>query len=252
MKARPQQETVPADAAEARPQRRLKGGERVETILRAAAALFAREGLGGSTRQIARQLGVAQALLYRFFASKEQLIDKVYEAQFRDRWQDDWDRLLADDALPLEERLVRFYADYAARGDAVTVRLFVHAGLAGRSLPGARGARLTERIFAPVIRRLRQDRGLPDLVERPLMRGERELCMQLHSSVVFLGIRRHVYGMPMPDDLSDVIALYVRTFVAGAPAALRALHAGQTEWPGLRVRQLSPPRRKRREPDRDT
>jgi len=227
----------------AAPRRRLTGEARVDAIVRAAAELFAEEGLHGTTRQIAARLGVTQALLYKFFPSKDALIDRVYETQFRDRWDAAWDRLLADEALPMGERLRRFYTDYAGRADATTVRLFVHAGLAGRPLPGVRGARLTDQIFAPVIAGLRRDVGLPPFAERPMMRGERELCMQLHSSIVFLGIRRHVYRMPMPDDLSDVIALYVQSFVAGAPSALKALHEAESAPPGLKVPQLRPARR---------
>ncbi|MGI9450332.1 MAG: helix-turn-helix domain-containing protein, partial [Geminicoccaceae bacterium] len=130
------------DVTSNQPKRRLKGEARIDGILRAAAELFAEEGLGGTTRQIAARLGVTQALLYKFFSSKDLLIDQVYETHFRDRWDAGWDRLLVDEAFSLEERLVRFYADYAARADATTVRLFVHAGLAGRPLPGAHGAKL--------------------------------------------------------------------------------------------------------------
>ncbi len=238
------EKTHKVEAALALPKRRLTGEARVQAILQAAAQLFADEGLGGTTRQIAKQLGVTQALLYKFFASKDQLIDRVYETYFHDRWDTSWDRLLNDDTLLLEQRLLRFYGVYAERADAVAVRLFMHAGLAGRPLPGARGAKLTDQIFAPVITALRKDIGLPPFSDRAMMRGERELCMQLHSSVIFLGIRRHVYRMPMPDDLTDVIALYVRSFMAGAPEALKALHADDdTAWHGLRVRQLHPPQR---------
>lgn len=225
------------------PKRRLKGGARVDAILQAAAELFAEEGFSGTTRQIAKRLGVTQALLYKFFSSKDQLIGQVYETHFRDRWDTGWDQLLADDTLPLAERLVSFYAEYTARADAITVRLFVHAGLAGIPLPGAHGAKLTDQIFVPVIAALRRETNIPPFADRPMMRGERELCMQLHSSMVFLGIRRHVYRMPMPEDLSDVIALYVRGFIAGAPESLQALHTDTSLLQSLQVRQLSPPRR---------
>jgi AcrR family transcriptional regulator len=231
------------DVASNQPKQRLKGQARVDAILSAAAALFAEEGLGGTTRQIATRLGVTQALLYKFFPSKDMLIDQVYETHFCDRWDSAWDGLLVDETLPLEERLIRFYADYAARADATSVRLFVHAGLTGRPLPGAHGAKLTDRIFSPMIAALRSETDLPSIADRPMIRGERELCMQLHSSIVFLGIRRHVYQMPMPDDLNDVVALYVRCFVEGAPKALQALHSDESSWQSLQVRQLSPARR---------
>ena len=231
------------DVASDQPKRRLKGQARVDAILSAAAALFAEEGLGGSTRQIAARLGVTQALLYKFFPSKDQLIDQVYEKHFHNQWDSAWDGLLIDETLPLEERLIRFYAAYAGRADAISVRLFVHAGLAGRPLPGAHGAKLTDRIFSPVVAALRSRTGIPPIKDCPMMRGERELCMQLHSSIMFLGIRRHVYQMPMPDDLSDVVALYVRSFIAGAPKALQSLHSDDSSWQSLQVHQLSPARR---------
>ena len=48
--------------------------------------------------------------------------------------------------------------------------------------------------------------------------------MTIHASMVFLGIRRHIYGMPMPDKLDDVVRLYIENFLAGAGATLRKLH----------------------------
>src|SRR3546814_15806078 len=66
-----------------------------------------------------------------------------------------------DRKLPLEERLGDFYFAYHARSDALSMRLFVRAGLEGHSLPGRHGARLTTRIFEPVIAALREEAGLP-------------------------------------------------------------------------------------------
>jgi hypothetical protein len=108
-------------------------------------------------------------------------------------------------------------------------------------LPGARGARLTDQIFAPITSGLRELAALPPLDQRPMVRGERELCMQLHGSIVFLAIRRHVYRMRMPSAVDDLIRMYVATFVDGAPATLRRLHAGE-EGDNLRVTQLRPAR----------
>jgi AcrR family transcriptional regulator len=218
--------------------RRLPGAERRARIVQKAAEVFAEQGFAATTRELARQLGVTQALLYKFYATKHALIDAVYDNVFRDRWNPAWADLLTDASRPTGERIAAFYIAYHGRMDGIAMKLFVRAGLAGMALPGARGARLTEQIFAPITAGLRALAGLPPLDQRPMMRGERELCMQLHGSIVFLAIRRHVYRMPMPPSVEDVIRMYVATFVEGAPATLRQLHADAQS--NLAVRQLRP------------
>jgi len=220
------------------PRRRLSGAERRERIVRQAAEVFAEEGFAATTRELAKRLGVTQALLYKFYPSKQALIDAVYETMFRDRWDPAWADLLSDRSIPPGERIAAFYMAYHDRMDGVALKLFVRAGLAGMALPGARGAKLTEQIFAPVTAGLRELARLPPLDQRPMMRGERELCMQLHGSIVFLAIRRHVYRMRMPAGVDDVIRMYVATFVEGAPATLRRLHADEDS--NLGVTQLRP------------
>src|SRR3546814_20115545 len=91
------------------------------------------------------------------------------------------------------------------------MRLFVRAGLEGHSLPGRHGARLTTRIFEPVIASLREADGLPPFSECGMTRGERELAMTLPRAVVFLGIRKHIYQIPVPPPIADVIDLPMYT-----------------------------------------
>src|SRR3546814_3702919 len=93
-------------------------------------------------------------------------MDDALAAGLRDSWNGEWDTWLADRKLPLEERLGDFYCAYHARSDALSMRLFVRAGLEGHSLPGRHGARLTTRIFEPVIAALREEAGLPPFSER--------------------------------------------------------------------------------------
>jgi AcrR family transcriptional regulator len=216
----------------------LSGAERRARIVQKAAEVFAEDGFAATTRELAGRLGVTQALLYKFYPSKQALIDAVYPGVFQGRWDPGWTDRLADGSMPVGERIAAFYIAYHGRMDGVALRLFVRAGLAGMAQPGARGARLTEQIFAPITAGLRALAGLPPLDQRPMIRGERELCMQLHGSIVFLAIRRHVYRMPMPPSVDEVIRMYVATFVVGAPATLRRLHAGEAG--NLGVRQLRP------------
>ena len=203
--------------------------QRRAQMIEKAAGFFARHGFDASTRDLARALGVAQALIYRHFKSKDDLIDQTLAAtlgavQIGSRSGGAEPGALADVTIGLEERLAGFYGAFVAGATETRMRLFMRAGLDGRSWPQRRGAALTTQVFEPVIAAIRFHAGLPAADKRPLMRGERELAMMLHASMVFLGIRRHVYGMPMPDSLDDIVRLYVRTWLAGAVPAIRDLH----------------------------
>src|SRR3546814_3661518 len=73
-------------------------------MIEEAAAFFAEVGFEGATRALAARLGVTQALIYRYFPSKQDLIDAALAEVFGDRWNPEWEALLADAARPLEER----------------------------------------------------------------------------------------------------------------------------------------------------
>ena len=69
--------------------RRVARGTREERIVAAAMDFFAEHGFRASTRDLAKRLGVTQALLYRYFKSKQALIDRVFAEVFVDQWDED-------------------------------------------------------------------------------------------------------------------------------------------------------------------
>jgi AcrR family transcriptional regulator len=209
-------------------------------MLEAAVPFFAEHGFSASTRELARHLGVTQALIYKHFGSKDAFIGSLLERTF-DGVRRREPSVLDDDTQPLTDRLATFYSG-AGRSSKDRIRLFVRAGLDGWPVPGRYGARLTRHVFRPVILALRREAGLAGLAERPLMRGERELAMMLHASIVFLGIREHIYRMPMPGDRERLVRFYVEIYLPGALAQLRRLHEGEV-GDGLAVTQLAPPSR---------
>jgi AcrR family transcriptional regulator len=221
---------------------RLPRGTRAQRIVEEATRLFAERGFAASTRELAARLGVTQALLYRYFPSKEQLIERVFESSFQNFASRTVDDALLDRTRPLEQRLIDFYRRRLARITSTSMRLFVRAGLDEQGLANRVSVPLTETVLAPIVEELRHEVGLPAGAERPLMRGERELAMALHGGLTFIAIRKHVYGMPMPDDLSDLVALQVRAFLPGAHEEIRRLHAAPDQ-PTLTVRQLDRRRR---------
>jgi AcrR family transcriptional regulator len=210
--------------------------ERMAAMLDQAVPVLADAGLAVSTRTLAAALGVTQALIYKHFSSKEAFVSAVLARAFGNKGRDPI--ILRDESRPLAERLVAFYSGRSDRTGGDRIRLFVRAALEGWPVPARRGAALTRQVFEPVVRALREEAGLPSLEERPMLRGERELVMMLHGSVVFLGIREHVYRMPMPDDRDAVVRLQVDTFLAGALPTLHRIHAGEA-GASMMVEQLA-------------
>jgi AcrR family transcriptional regulator len=208
---------------------RLKPGSREPAIVVAAAEFFAEHGFGGTTRALSQRLGVTQALLYRYFPSKQALVERVFRLVFADRWEPGWSVLLSDSALPLEERLIRFYCAYHRRSSTTSMRLWMRASLDGMNFAGRYSRPLTDRILRPVVAGLRDAAGLSDFAARPMLRGERELAMSLHGGIVFLAIRKHIYRMVMPDNVDELIGLQVRAFLPGALAEITRLHGPAAE-----------------------
>jgi AcrR family transcriptional regulator len=210
-------------ATERAPRRRLAPEDRQEQILQAAIAFFARHGFEASTRDLASEIGITQPLLYRYFPTKESLIDSVYEEIFVRRWNPEWEEWLADRAVPLEARLQRYLVDYGRfvlRSDFV--RIFIQAGLSREGINQKYLARLRERHFVLIAREMRQTFGIPEPKDQAALDEEIELIWAMHSSVFYLGVRKWIYQLPTPREVERVIDLRVRAFLSGVPAVLKA------------------------------
>ena len=80
-------------------------------IIAAAARLYAEHGFDVPLSRIARAARVPEARLRRIGNLREQVLAQL----FAGRWKPEWDSLLIDRRLPLEERLTRFYAQYRGK-----------------------------------------------------------------------------------------------------------------------------------------
>ena len=110
---------------------RLDPATRRQQILDAAIAYFAEAGFGVQTRELTRRIGVSQPLLYRYFPSKQDLIQAVFDSVFLRRWDPSWEKLLHDKSIELRERLRQFYVLYAkATYRPEWIRIYMYAGLA--------------------------------------------------------------------------------------------------------------------------
>ncbi|WP_346899087.1 TetR/AcrR family transcriptional regulator [uncultured Roseibium sp.] len=196
-----------AECDERSSRRRLPPGERRQQIVDGAVAFFAEVGLEGNTRDLAKRLGVTQSLLFNYFATKDDLIEAVYEQVYLNRLSPDWPTRLTDRSVSLRQRLLDFYTEYSTLiFQYEWMRIFMFSGLYG--------AQLNRRYL----------KHLGDVILRPLL-GELELAARsdevpvmediwnLHGGIVYIGIRQHIYRMPCPDDPSEAISRAVDRFL---------------------------------------
>jgi AcrR family transcriptional regulator len=214
-----------ADPFAVPPGRRLTPEAREQQIIAKAIEHFATHGFSGSTRELARQLGVTQPLLYRYFPSKEALIERVYQEVYK--WDSAWEKLIADRTIPLEQRLASFYKSYARTIlQRQWIRTFIFAGLSREGLNTKYLAKLRDRVFVPVLREVHAAYDIPGPSGGVRLDAEIELVWSLHASIFYLGVRKWVYGLSVPDDLDEVIDRQVDVFLNGTPATLKKMNVG--------------------------
>lgn len=109
-----------------KPRKRMDRDEREALIVKEAVNFFAEHGLEGKTRDLAAQIGITQPLLYRYFPSKESLIERVYQEVYVSRWNPEWETLISNREIDFLDRMVRFYQEYADKiYDYAWVRIFI-------------------------------------------------------------------------------------------------------------------------------
>ncbi len=224
-KASPSPRVKPVEANKPSRQR-LTPEEREHDIIQRAVSVLARHGFEVSTRDLAKELGITQPLLYRYFPNKEALVDRVYEEVFVRRWNPEWEEWLSDRSTPLRERLCRYLKDYARfilRNE--WIRIFIYAGLSRGGINQKYLARLRERHFAVIARELRHEYDIPDPRNEIEEEDEIELVWATHSSVFYLGVRKWIYEQPIPKNIDHVIEMRVDAFLQGVPTVLRSTRA---------------------------
>ena len=147
------------------------------------------------------------------FDNRKRLRERVLAQLFAGRWKPEWDALLVDRRLPLDERLTRFYTQYRGKIQRAEARLWTRAGLLGRHGP-AFSRTLEKRILIPVVRELRHAAGVPS--RRAASRKEIELVQMLHGAIAFPHTRSYIFDMNVYGRLPDLVAMMVRVWLPGA------------------------------------
>ncbi|MBL8591017.1 MAG: helix-turn-helix transcriptional regulator [Methylobacteriaceae bacterium] len=199
----------------------------------AAARYFAEVGFSGPTRDLARRVGVTQPLLYKYFASKADLVEAVFARVYLDRLDPGWRALIVDRRRPLRARMVEFYRRYT---DAIFtyewMRIFMFAGLAGENLNARYLEHVRELLMKPLLAEIS--------AAAPARKPDIEDMWSLHGSIIYLGIRKHIYQWPAPDDALPAIERAIDRFLGEFAPAARAV-SPEVSPP----RASTPPRRAR-------
>jgi AcrR family transcriptional regulator len=217
--------TIAGQKAKASPPKRAKPEQirmspqdRRRQILDEAADFFSQFGLTAQTRGLAAACGISQRLLYRYFPTKEALLDEVYKSAIAGPFKAVWFAQLADRGVPLENRLTSFYRDYFATiFTSRWLRLFMYASLADMGMaPNYTSTvviQLLETIMAETAHE--QSVGLPD--DKDLLH---EIAWTLHGALSHYAIRRHLYRFEQPVLEDTVVAIHVAQFLGGFRAAV--------------------------------
>ncbi len=210
----PGRKTSPVPAAA--PRLRLAPADRERQIIEGAIAYFSEVGFSGQTRELSSRLGITQPLLYRYFANKQALVERVYQTVFEGRWNPKWIALLSDRTVPLRDRLVEFYRQYAeATYRPEWIRIYMYAGLSDPTL-NRRYIQLVRKQLMPVYcRELRHACGLPD-TDADVVDEEMEFVWNLHGGIFYMAMRQHVYKTKVNVDFLTQVAFAVENFLAGA------------------------------------
>jgi AcrR family transcriptional regulator len=206
--------------------KRLSPEERKRTLLEKAIDYFSEEGFEGGTRELARQLGITQPLIYRYFSTKADLINEVYHAVYVSQWDDGWARTLQTRDRPLRERLRIFYEGYtSAIFNRRWMRIFFFAGLKGLDINKRYIARVSEHLLRPICREMRVELGFDDK-DRPLTQDELDLVWMMHGIIFYQGIREHIYKVSDPVNHPFSIEVAIDMYVTQAKGVVTDVFEG--------------------------
>jgi AcrR family transcriptional regulator len=200
---------------------RLSPNERRRHLIQEATSYFAEVGFGGSTRELAKRIGVTQPLLYRYFPNKDDLVQAVYESVFLNRWRSEWTALLQNRSIPLRDRLVRFYCSYSEVAFTPEwLRIYLFSGLKGADINRWYIKLIEDRILNPIIRELYVERGHIVPQDYQPAQSDLEPAWLLQSAVFYYAIRKHIYMTSVSNARNETIEQYVSIFMQGTTISI--------------------------------
>lgn len=207
--------------------------QRRQMILSAALSFFAEHGFEADTRELANQIGISQALIYRYFKSKDALIDRVYDRIYSSRWKPDWKHGLMDHSMSLNYRLKRFYKSYLSTFDQYEwIRISVYSELKGNDLVRRYFRSVVERVIRIIARELRRECGLPVHANGAIAHFDLELAWNLHAGVIYLLMRRYVFQVTPRSDNDALVEQTIDQLLPGSISVLKDRNRGAPQSGG--------------------
>lgn len=201
---------------------RLSPEERRRHIIQEALSFFAEHGFEANTRVLAQRIGVTQPLLFRYFSTKDELINAVFDLAYSRLARRDWLSMIRQSEGDLRTRLIAFCYAYARENyDFDWIRLYMFAGLAGGELNRRYIKRVTEPILRAIALEIRSYLRFPGN-EKSLSKEEIEYLWIFHGGLYYHAIRHHVYRLPIDAKaLESLVEITVDTMISGYAQLLK-------------------------------
>jgi AcrR family transcriptional regulator len=195
-----------ADDAAVSVRQRMTRPDREHQIVQGAIQFFADQGLAGNTRELAERLNITQPLIYKYFATKDDLIERVFQEVFFDRFDPGWSDLITDRSRPIIDRLQQFYREYSAATYTYEwIRLYMSAGLMGRDVNTRYIGQVEQNILLPLCGEIRIYCGLPDQTVIPISRTELDHVWIFHGGFFYYAMRKHIYHAVTTEDFDALV-----------------------------------------------
>lgn len=207
--------------------RNLPAEERKRELLDAAIELFSEKGVGITVQELADRVRVTQPLVHRYFPTKADLIAAIRDSIQNAHWDPQWRIILTDRARPLGERIIAFYGEYLPHiYHDRWYRGFLYAALDDAGFAQTYLGHVESELLAAIISEVRTEFGYPEIDKIPVLEREMELVWSMHSTFVFVGLRRYVYHARVSEDLPMVVKDQIRAYLHYAPHLLAELMPG--------------------------
>jgi AcrR family transcriptional regulator len=176
-------------------------------------------GFAGQTRELAQRAGITQPLLYRYFPTKQDLIERVFKEVFLKRIDPRWGKLIADRSRSLEERLVEYYGHYArATYTYEWIRIYMFSALMGNDINRRYIKIVEDKILKPICAEIRHYCELPLGPEVPITEAELEHVWVMHGGLFYYAVRKYVYHSRVAEDFDEIVRRAVLAMLAGVKA----------------------------------
>jgi len=164
--------------------------------------------------------------LYRYFPTKDDLIERVYKEVYVNQMDPDWSLKLQDRSVPLEQRLIDYYKSYAKVVHRYEwIRIYFFSGLKGNPLNRRYIRVVQEKILKPIGAEIRETCDLPSVKEVPLTPIELERIWVMHGGLFYYAVRKNIYHSNVFDDFEAIVTSTVKVMLEGAKTfSIEELH----------------------------